>query len=174
MLVKLNILRIKLNISIWIILILACTACGSNKLQSLKEAIGIRDGKPKIIFVNLIAKRDSLTNRINYELVETIAVDGKVKRSRFDNTEMIPGYILCSVLNDNGVVIDKQVLPDPLERQYEHSDEDGNYTAGTIIEDEREFSVRVNYIEGMKYLEINKILNKDSLKYISTINLLER
>jgi len=167
-------LFIRLIIIAWIILIFGCTACGSNKLQSLQDTIDIRDGKPRIVFVNLLAQRDSLTNKISFELMETIAVEGKVKRSQFDKAEMIPGHILCLILNDDGEVLDKQVLPNPLERHYEFEDEDGDYTAGTIVEDKQEFTIRVNYIDGMKNIEINEIINKDSLKYMSTINLLER
>ncbi len=165
---------VKFNILTAIVLAFACTACGTSKLRSLLDITDTSDGKPRILFVNLIAKRDSLANRIHYELVETIAVEGKVKRSKFDKIEMVPGYILCSILNGDRRVLDELVLPGPLDGQYEYLDEDGNYKAGRMIEDEQEFTIRVNYIAGMKYLEISKIINKDSLKHISTINLLER
>lgn len=123
-------------------LALLVSGCKTPQLQQTKE-ISIQNKTPKILFLNGEISYDSLSQEYTIELINKILSYGKIKPNPEHSHIHIENQLNYRLLNKNKQVIDDYAIPNPLLKDIEYIDDNGQMGRKRLQLKQAEFSIRV-------------------------------
>lgn len=124
--------------------------------QSTSTADSTNENKPQILFLNCLAKNDSLKQEQEISLINMIITEGKIKAEVNNSKIDKEGGFSYSLLSIDKQVISQTYIANPLNKTIEYVDNNGHLMKKDIRLDRAEFSLRIPLITDAKYLSFEK------------------
>jgi len=116
----------------------------------------LKDNTPKIIFLNYNITTDS-DNYIKAELINKIIAEGKLKNTDFKGAEKDDEDIICLQMDENSRIVDHFHINNPLVKDIEYVDSDGNLAKKKVELESTELSIRMQLNPHTKSILLQKI-----------------
>jgi hypothetical protein len=126
--------------------------------------------EPQILFIQLkIVQKDK-----NAPILATVAskksVNGLLDKP-LQGIELIEGNWLISLLDADQKIVAQEVVQDPINQHFEYQNDKGQLDNKTVVKQETDCFVRVQYNPKFQYLKCESIVEKKVLKPLFQIKL---
>jgi len=111
---------------------------------------------PQMIFINFMIRADE-TNKISAHLINKIIVDGTFKDKGNKNETFKSGDLVCNQLNQISKTIESQNIKNPLIKNVEYVNDNGEFERKEIKLDSAEISLRLQLNPDTKFISLDLI-----------------
>lgn len=158
----------------FIFISLSLAACSVNKKKTpantspvteLEEIIEV-NSTPQIIFMNFELS-SPINGEITANLVNTIITEGKIKGSKNSAREIKIEDLVCKGLDKNGKVIQSLSYDNPMKKNIEYVNDEGELEKKQITLNETYFSIRMQLNPNTKSIALERFAPDNSTTLIT-------